>query len=64
MGKFSILYKNSNDEWIAHHTKAENENITLIDQWETITLTISGNIYGIKIRKIQPIRDVEYQRLF
>ena len=50
MGEFSILYKISNDEWITHHTIAENENITPIDEWETITLTISENKYGIRIR--------------
>ena len=50
MGEFSILYKNSNDEWIELYKIEENENITPIDHWETITLTISENNYGIKIR--------------
>ena len=31
MGEFNILYKKSNDERIAHHTIAQNENITPID---------------------------------
>ena len=65
MGEFSILYKKSNDEWITHHTISENENITPINEWETITLSISENNYGIKNghnKKIQPIRGVQYQR--
>ena len=51
IGESSILYKNSNDEWITQHTIEENTNITPRDQWETITLTISENKYGIKIRR-------------
>ena len=65
MGEFNILYKNSYDELIELFKIEENTKIFPIDQWETITLTISENIYGIKldiIRKIQPIRCVQYQR--
>ena len=50
MGEFSIFYKNSNDEWIELYKIEENTNITPIDQWETITLTISESNYGIKFR--------------
>ena len=50
MGEFNILYKNSNDEWIELYKIEENTNITPIDHWETITLTISENNYGLKIR--------------
>ena len=37
-------------EWTEVYKIDENENITPIDQWETITLTISENNYGIKFR--------------
>ena len=50
MGEFNILYKNSNDEWIEIYKTEENTNITPIDEWETITLTVSENKYGIKTR--------------
>ena len=50
MGEFNIHYKNSYDEWIELYQIEENSNITPIDQWETITLTISENNYGIKIK--------------
>ena len=50
MGEFNILYKNSYDEWTELYKLEENTNITPIDQKETITLTISENNYGIKIR--------------
>ena len=50
MGETSILYKNSNDEWITHHTIAENENISPRDEWEFITISISENNYGTKIK--------------
>ena len=50
MGEFSILYKNSNDEWIELYKIEEKTNITPRDQWETITLTISENNYSIRIR--------------
>ena len=49
MGEFSIYYENSNDEWIELYKINESENITPRDQWETITLSISENNYGIKI---------------
>ena len=47
MGEFSILYKKSNDEWIELYKIEENENISPIDEWETIILTVSANNYGI-----------------
>ena len=50
IGETSILYKNSNDEWIEFYKMDENTNITPIDGWDTIALTISENNYGIKIR--------------
>ena len=50
MGEFSVLYKNSNDEWIEIHKIEENTNINAINEWETISLTISENNYGIKFR--------------
>ena len=50
MGEFSIPYKKSNDEWIELYKIEENTNINPRDQWESITLTISENIYGIELR--------------
>ena len=50
MGEFSIFYKNSNDEWVEIHKIGENANINAINEWETITLSISENNYGNKIR--------------
>ena len=50
MGEFSIFYKNSNDEWVEIHKIEENTNINAIDEWESISLSISENNYGIKIR--------------
>ena len=50
MGEFSVFYKISNDEWIELYKINENENINAINEWEPITLSISENNYGIKIR--------------
>ena len=50
MGEFSVFYKDSNDVWIELYKIIENENINAINEWEPITLTISENNYGIKIR--------------
>ena len=50
MGEFNILYKNSYNEWLELYKIEQYTNITPIDQWETITLTISENNYGVKIR--------------
>ena len=50
MGEFSVFYKNSNDEWIEIYKIEENMNINAIDEWESISLSISENNYGIKIR--------------
>ena len=50
MGEFSVFYKDSNDVWIELYKINENENINAINEWEPITLTISENNYGIKIR--------------
>ena len=50
MGEFNVFYKNSNDNWIELYKIEENTNITSRDQWDTITLSISENNYGIKIR--------------
>ena len=50
MGEFSVFYKNSNNEWIRHYTIAENTNINGRNEWEFITISISENNYGIKIR--------------
>ena len=51
MGEFSIFYKNSNNEWIELYKTEENTNITNIDEWDTITISISENNYGLKIRQ-------------
>ena len=50
VGEFSVHYKNSNDGWSELYRLEENTNITPRDEWETITLSISENNYGIKIR--------------
>ena len=50
MGEFSVLYKNSNDEWIEIHKIEENTNTNAINKYETISLTISEKNYGIKFR--------------
>ena len=50
MVEFSVFYKNSNNEWVLFHKINENENINAIDEWDTLTLSISENNYGIKIR--------------
>ena len=50
MGEFSVFYKNSNDEWIEIYKIEENTNINAIDEWESISLSISKNNYGIKFR--------------
>ena len=50
MGEFSVFYKDSNDEWIELYKIEESTNISALDEWETITLIISENNYGIKIR--------------
>ena len=50
MGEFSISYKNSNDEWIEIHKIEENTNINEKNQWETLTISISENNYGIRFR--------------
>ena len=50
MGEFSVLYKNSNDEWIEIHKIDENTNLNAINEWETISITISENNYGVKFR--------------
>ena len=50
MGEFSVFYKNSNNEWIELYKIEENTNITNIDEWDTITSSISENNYGLKIR--------------
>ena len=50
MGEFSVFYKNINDEWIELYKIEENSNINTINEWETITLSISENNYGLKIR--------------
>ena len=50
MGEFSVFYKNSNGEFIELYKINENENINAINEWEPITLSISENNYGIKIR--------------
>ena len=53
MGEFSILYKNSNDEWTELYKINENENITPRYEWDSIILTVSENNYGIKIRHVK-----------
>ena len=50
MGDISVFYKNSNDEFIELYKINENENINAIDEWEILTISISENNYGIKIR--------------
>ena len=50
MGEFSIFYKNSNDEWTELYKIEENSNITPRDQSDTITLSISENNYGLRIK--------------
>ena len=50
MGEFSVFYKDSNDEFIELYKINENENINAINEWEPITISISENNYGIKIR--------------
>ena len=50
MGEFSVFYKNSNNQWTELYKIEENTNINAIYDWETISLSISENIYGIKIR--------------
>ena len=50
MGEFSVFYKNSNDEWIEIYKIEENTNINAIDEWEFLTVSISENNYGLKIR--------------
>ena len=50
IGEFSVFYKNSNNEWTELYKIEENTNINAIDEWETISLSISENNYGIKIR--------------
>ena len=50
MGEFSVFYKNSNNEWIELYKIEENSNISAVDEWEIITLSISENNYGVKIR--------------
>ena len=49
IGEFTILYKNSNNEWIEHYKIDENKNIAPRDEWDAISLTNSENNYGIKI---------------
>ena len=53
MGEFSVFYKNSNNEWTELYKIEENTNINAVDEWKTISLSISENIYGIKIRHIK-----------
>ena len=65
MGEFSVFYKNSNNEWVLLHKTNENENINAINEWDTLTLSISENNYGIKIRhnkKIHLIKFAQYQK--
>ena len=65
MGEFSVFYKNSNNEWTELYTIKENTNINAIDEWESISLSITENNYGIKSRhnkEILAIRCVRYQR--
>ena len=65
MGEFSVFYKNSNDEWTELYKINENENINTINEWEPITLSISENNYGIKIRhnkKILATKCVVFQK--
>ena len=50
MGEFIIFYKNSNNDWIELYKIEENTNITNIDKWDTINLSLTDNNYGIKIR--------------
>ena len=50
MGDFSVFYKNSNNEWSELYKIEENSNISAIDEWEIITLSISENNYGTKKR--------------
>ena len=50
MGEFSLFFEKSNIEWIELYKIEENSNINAIDEMETITLSISENNYGIKIR--------------
>ena len=50
MGEFSVFYKNSNNEWVELYKISENTNINNIDEWDSRTLSISENNYGIKIR--------------
>ena len=50
MGEIFIFYKNSNDEWIEIYKKNENTNINQGNEWEILTISISENNYGIKIR--------------
>ena len=51
MGEFSVFYKNSNDEWIEVYKIDENTNINERNEWEILTISISENNYGIKIRQ-------------
>ena len=50
MGEFSVFYKNSNDEWVEVYKINENANIYQRNEWEILTISISENNYGIKIR--------------
>ena len=50
MGEFSIFCKNSNNEWVELHKVEANSDISAIDEWETITLSISEDNNGIRIR--------------
>ena len=50
MGEFSVFYKNSDDEWIEIYKIEENVNINGREEWEILTIAISENNYGIKIR--------------
>ena len=50
MAEFSVFYKNSNDEWIEVYKIDENANINERNEWEILTISISENNYGLKIR--------------
>ena len=50
MGESTILYKNSNDEWIEAYKLSENTDITPRNEWDIITIPISEKNYGIKLR--------------
>ena len=50
MGEFSLFYKNSNNDWIEVSKINENANINERNEWEVLTISISENNYGIKIR--------------